>query len=46
LQTCSSKKNPLKHQAIAEAILWILEHPAEAAKMGQCGQKAVHQEYD
>ena len=32
--------------AIAEALVWILRHPAEAAEMGRNGRRAVAEKYN
>jgi len=42
---CGLLVNPLDPQAIANAMLWILNHPEEAETMGQRGRKAVEQAY-
>jgi len=38
--------DPLDPQAIAEAIAWLLEHPQEAAAMGERGRRAVPAKYN
>ena len=38
---CAHFVDPLKPQAIAEAIQHVLAHPTESAKMGQSGREAV-----
>ena len=38
--------DPLNPQAIAEALVWLLRHPAEAAEMGRNGQRAVAEKYN
>jgi len=38
--------DPLDPQAIAEAIEYLLTHPAEAAEMGQRGREAVLEKYN
>ncbi|MCE5303110.1 MAG: glycosyltransferase family 4 protein [Planctomycetaceae bacterium] len=43
---CGLLVDPLNPQAIADAIQWLLEHPDEAAQMGQCGREAVVARYD
>lgn len=43
---CGLLVNPLDPKAIAEAILWLLEHPEEAEKMGKRGQAAVRERYN
>lgn len=43
---CGLCVDPLKPEAIAEAIDWIAAHPAEAARMGENGRKAVEERYN
>lgn len=43
---CGLLVDPLDPAAIAKAMRWILEHPAEAEAMGQRGRKAVEQTYN
>lgn len=43
---CALFVNPLDPRAIAEAIQYILTHPAEAERMGKNGQEAVRKSYN
>lgn len=43
---CGLLVDPSKPQAIADAMRWILDHPAEAEAMGQRGRKAVEDAYN
>lgn len=43
---CGLCVDPLKPEAIAEAIDWIAAHPAEATRMGENGRKAVEERYN
>lgn len=43
---CGLLVDPQAPQAVAEAMQWILDHPAEAETMGQCGRAAVEQHYN
>jgi len=43
---CGLTVNPLNVREIADAITWILEHPAEAEAMGKRGQAAVLSTYN
>lgn len=43
---CGLLVDPMEPKAIAEALLWILEHPAEAEVMGARGRKAVETTYN
>jgi len=43
---CGLLVNPLDPQAIADSIVYILDHPQEAEKMGKRGRKAVEERYN
>jgi glycosyltransferase involved in cell wall biosynthesis len=43
---CGLLVNPLDPKSIADAIIYILEHPEEAKKMGDKGREAVEQYYN
>ena len=43
---CGILVNPQDPQAIAQAMRWILEHPAEAEEMGRRGREAARQYYN
>ncbi|MCP5282484.1 MAG: glycosyltransferase [Rhodoferax sp.] len=43
---CGLLVDPMDPTAIAGAMRWILEHPAEAERMGQNGKRAVHDMYN
>jgi glycosyltransferase involved in cell wall biosynthesis len=43
---CALFVDPRKPQAIADAIQFVIEHPAEAARMGRIGREAVHARYN
>jgi glycosyltransferase involved in cell wall biosynthesis len=43
---CGLLVDPLDPAAIAEAMRWILEHPAEAEEMGKRGRSAVERVYN
>jgi len=43
---CGLLVDPLRPQAIAAAIEYVLTHPAEAAEMGRRGQAAVQEAYN
>ena len=43
---CGLLVDPMDPKAIAAAMRWILDHPAEAEAMGQRGRQAVLREYN
>ncbi|MDH4439601.1 MAG: glycosyltransferase [Rhizobium sp.] len=43
---CGLLVDPKDPQAIADAMQWIIDHPAEAAEMGRRGRKAIEQRYN
>jgi len=43
---CGLLVDPLDPQAIADSIVYILEHPEEAEEMGKNGRKAVEEKYN
>ena len=43
---CGMLVDPLNPAAAAEALVWLLRHPAEAATMGRNGQRAVTENYN
>ncbi|MET3287793.1 UNVERIFIED_CONTAM: glycosyltransferase involved in cell wall biosynthesis [Brevibacillus sp. OAP136] len=43
---CGLCVDPLSPEQIAEAIRWIVEHPVEAQRMGENGQRAVADRYN
>jgi len=43
---CGLLVDPLDPAAIAQALVWLLRHPAEAAEMGRNGERAVAEEYN
>lgn len=43
---CGLCVDPLDPKAIAQAIDYLVTHPAEAEQMGRNGQKAVHEKYN
>ena len=43
---CGLTVDPLDPQAIADAMQWILDHPAEAEAMGRRGRAAVEKRYN
>ena len=43
---CGLPVDPMDPQAIARAMQWILDHPAEAEAMGRRGRAAVEKDYN
>src|SRR5262249_57463491 len=43
---CGLLADPLNPDAIASALRWLFDHPAEAAEMGRNGQRAVAERYN
>jgi glycosyltransferase involved in cell wall biosynthesis len=43
---CGILVDPTDPRAIADAMIWILEHPKEAAEMGRRGREAVQSTYN
>jgi len=43
---CGLTVDPLNPQEIARAVVYLIEHPGEARKMGQNGRKAVLEKYN
>ena len=43
---CGLLADPLNPAAIAEALVWLLRHPARAAQMGRNGRRAVAEHYN
>ena len=43
---CGLLIDPLDPQAIADAMRWVLDHPAEAETMGRRGRQAVEERYN
>jgi len=43
---CGLRVDTADPQEVAQAILYLLEHPDEAQKMGECGKKAVQERYN
>lgn len=45
-QGCGLVVNPLDAQAVADAIIYLIEHPEEARRMGERGRELVRTEYN
>ncbi|MEH7384299.1 glycosyltransferase family 4 protein [Bacillus sp. JJ1521] len=45
-KNCGLCVDPLDPKSIADAIIWILQHPEEAKKMGENGRKAIENKYN
>ena len=45
-EECALFVNPLSPASVAEALLWLFRHPAQAAQMGQNGRRAVAESYN
>lgn len=43
---CGVLVDPTDSDAIAEAIVYLMEHPEEARRMGENGQRAVLERYN
>jgi len=43
---CGVLVNPLDPQSIANGIMWLLDHPAEAERMGERGRRAVLERFN
>lgn len=43
---CGICVDPLDPGAIAKAVTWIMEHPVEAARLGENGRRAVREKYN
>jgi len=43
---CGILVNPNNTTQISDAIIFLIEHPEEAKKMGMNGMKAVHDKYN
>jgi len=43
---CGLFVDPESPEAIAEAILWLLRHPADAAQMGRNGERVIADKYN
>jgi lipopolysaccharide/colanic/teichoic acid biosynthesis glycosyltransferase/glycosyltransferase involved in cell wall biosynthesis len=43
---CGLCVNPLNPASAAEALVWLLRHPAQAAQMGQNGRRAIAENYN
>lgn len=44
--SCGLAVDPLKPEKIAQAILWMFDHPGQAQQMGENGKKAVLEKYN
>ena len=45
-EECALFVNPLSPASVAEALLWLFRHPAQAAQMGENGRRAVAENYN
>lgn len=45
-QGCGLVVNPLDLQAVADAIIYLIEHPEEARRMGERGEELVRTKYN
>ncbi len=43
---CGICVNPLDVDEIADAMKWLMDHPEEASVMGECGRKAVVEQFN
>lgn len=43
---CGLLVEPMNIQALADAILYILDNPEEASELGRCGRKAIEEKYN
>lgn len=43
---CGLLVDPADPQQIADAIDWLIDHPEEAARMGENGRRAAHDTYN